>query len=137
MEMAKEKWGVDGYGTMKGLIRLRSGKENSGENNGGGVLEVEKRLNNDLSRFEMIYPSSGDEHSLENRVDEQDLQITHLEEQNLSFKERIFLMERELSDLRQRVVCLETEGNGAGDRESENFNGIDVCSEKSVGNGDH
>lgn len=140
VEMAKEKWGVDGYGTMKGLIRLRSGKENSGEtceNNGGEVLEVEKRLNNDLSRFEMIHPSSGDEHSLENRVDEQDLQIAHLEEQNLSFKERIFLMERELSDLRQRVVCLETEGNGAGDRESENFNGIDVCSEKSVSNGEH
>lgn len=137
VEMAKEKWGVDGYGTMKGLIRLRSGKENSGENNGGEVLEVEKRLNSDLSRFEMIYPSSGDEHSLENRVDEQDLQIAHLEEQNLSFKERIFLMERELSDLRQRVVCLETEGNGAGDRESENFNGIDVCSEKSVSNSEH
>lgn len=127
VEMAKEKWGVDGYGTMKGLIRLRSGKEN----NGSEVL-----LNNDLSRFEMIYPSSGDEHSLENRVDEQDLQITHLEEQNQLFKERIFLMERELGDLRRRVVCLETEGNDAGDRESENFNGRDVSSEKSVGNGD-
>lgn len=128
-EVAKEKWGVDGYGTMKGLIRLRSGKENSG----GEVLEVE---NNDLSsRFEMIFPSSGDEHSLENRVDEQDLQITHLEEQNLLFKERIFLMERELDDLRRRVACLETEGIGAGDRESENFNGRDVCSEKSIGNG--
>jgi len=123
--MAKEKWGVDGYGTMKGLIRLRSGK-----------VEVEKRLNNDLSsRFEMIFPSSGDEHSLENRVDEQDLQITHLEEQNLLFKERIFLMERELDDLRRRVACLETEGIGAGDRESENYNGRDVCSEKSIGNG--
>lgn len=137
VEMAKEKWGVDGYGTMKGLIRLRSGKENSDETceiNGGEVLEVEKRLNNDLSRFEMIYPSSGDEHSLENRVDEQDLQIAHLEEQNLSFKERIFLMERELGDLRRRVVCLETEGIGAGDRESENFN--DACSEKSCGNGE-
>ncbi|XP_004488452.1 uncharacterized protein [Cicer arietinum] len=137
VEMAKEKWGVDGYGSMKGLIRLRSSeKENSdetGENNIGEHLDVEKRLNHDLGRFEMIYPSSGVENSLENRVDEQGLQIAHLEEQNLTIKERIFLMERELSDLRTRVTCLET----VGDRQSENFNGGEVCSEKSVHNGDY
>ena len=142
LETAKEKWGVDEYDTMKGLIRLRKENENfdqAGENNDCcEVFEVEKRLNNDLSRFEMIYPTScGDEHNLENRVDEHGLQIKHLEEQNLTFKEIIFLMERELGDLRRRVVCLETEGIGAGDHESENFNDQDVCLEKSIENGDH
>jgi len=135
VEMAKEMWGVDGDGTMKGLIRLRSGKENSCDNNGGEVCEFEKRLNNDLSRFEMIYPSFGEEHSLENRVDEQDLQIAHLKEHNLSLKERIFIMERELGDLRRCVVCLETEGIGVVDRDSENFNDGEFCSKKSIENG--
>jgi len=46
-------------------------------------------------------------------------------------------MERELGDLRQCVVCLETKGIGAGDNESENFNDQDVCLEKSIKNGDH
>ncbi|CAK8532188.1 unnamed protein product [Lathyrus sativus] len=126
VDMAKEKWGVDGYGTMKGLIRVRSEKESSedSENNDGEHLEVEKRLNSDLSRFEMIYPS---ESSLENRVDEQELHITRLEEQNLTLKERIIFIEDELDGLRRRVVWLEREGIRLQD-----FNG-DVCSEKSVG----
>ncbi|XP_058761439.1 uncharacterized protein LOC131634833 [Vicia villosa] len=110
VEIAKETWGVDGYGTMKGLIRVRSGKENSDktENDGSDCehLEVEKRLNSDLSRFEMIYPS---ENSLENRIDKQELRITRLEEQNLTLKERIFVIEDELSELRRRVLCLERE----------------------------
>ncbi|CAK8532187.1 unnamed protein product [Lathyrus sativus] len=127
VEMAKEKWGVDGYGTMKGLIRVRSEKEDTDEreNIGGELLEIEKRLSSDLSRFEMIYRN---ENSLENRVDEQELHITRLEEHNLTLKERIFLLEDELGELRRRVLCLETEGIRLQD-----FNGGDVCSEKSVG----
>ncbi|KAG6783447.1 hypothetical protein POTOM_012895 [Populus tomentosa] len=82
-DMAKEEWGVDGYGSMKGLIR-----------------------------FEMIYPSGGGgEYSynnvLENRVDDQDTHIAQLEEENLTLKERLFLMERELGDLRRRLQFLE------------------------------
>ncbi|KAB5565178.1 hypothetical protein DKX38_005232 [Salix brachista] len=82
-DMAKEEWGVDGYGSMKGLIR-----------------------------FEMIYPSGGGgEYSynnvLENRVDDQDTHIAQLEEENLTLKERLFLMERELGDLRRRLEFLE------------------------------
>ncbi|KAJ1398862.1 hypothetical protein SESBI_30766 [Sesbania bispinosa] len=142
VEMAKEEWGVDGYGSMKGLIRLRSEKENSDEDSdeicdgGSERVKVEKRLDHDLSRFEMIYPNSVDEQSLENRVDEQDTHIAHLEEENLTLKERIFLMERELGELRRRVSCLETDGIGG--REPETFHDDlagDVCSEKSVGNG--
>uniref|UniRef100_A0A5B7A167 PRLI-interacting factor A n=1 Tax=Davidia involucrata TaxID=16924 RepID=A0A5B7A167_DAVIN len=158
VDMAKEEWGVDGYGSMKGLIRLRSpGHEAEEEEEGGGGssdsdveehVEVERRLDHDLSRFEMIYPNSGDEHTtnvLENRVDDQDTHITQLEEENLTLKERLFLMERELEDLRRRVQCLETDGgigrvrdnnDEASENASEYEGGGDVCSEKSVGDGE-
>ncbi|KAF8113459.1 hypothetical protein N665_0050s0107 [Sinapis alba] len=122
-DMAKEEWGVDGYGSMKGLIRLRSdGHElepydDDEEDEGGSSesdveehVEVERRLDHDLSRFEMIYPSyGGSEYNnvLENRVDDQDSHIAQLEEENLTLKERLFLMERELGDLRRRLQYLE------------------------------
>ncbi|KAJ4978272.1 hypothetical protein NE237_009052 [Protea cynaroides] len=156
-DMAKEEWGVDGYGSMKGLIRLRSPghevRDDEEEEDGGGSsesdveehVEVERRLDHDLSRFEMIYPNCADEHSnlLENRVDDQDTHIAQLEEENLTLKERLFLMERELMDLRRRLQCLETgnrsqeENNEeASENVSENEGGGDICSEKSVGDGD-
>ncbi|KAE8731634.1 Detected protein of unknown function [Hibiscus syriacus] len=115
-----EEWGVDGYGSMKGLIRLRSpetGHDDDEDEDGGNGgdssdsdveehVEVERRLDHDLSRFEMIYPSYGGDYNnvLENRVDDQDTHIAQLEEENLTLKERMFLMERELGDLRRRVV---------------------------------
>ncbi|OIW12798.1 hypothetical protein TanjilG_24731 [Lupinus angustifolius] len=119
-DMVKEEWGVDGYGSMKGLIRLRSpGHEEEEEEDGGGGgssesdveehVEVERRLDHDLSRFEMIYPNYGGDYNngLENRVDDQDSHIAQLEEENLTLKERLFLMERELGDLRRRLLFLE------------------------------
>ncbi|KAK4379624.1 hypothetical protein RND71_001486 [Anisodus tanguticus] len=59
-DVAKEEWGVDGYG----LIRVRSPDNEPDE----GVIvswdndveEVEKRLSHDLSRFEMIYDPRND-----------------------------------------------------------------------------
>ncbi|KAA8549608.1 hypothetical protein F0562_001374 [Nyssa sinensis] len=122
VDMAKEEWGVDGYGSMKGLIRLRSpgneadAHEDDEEEEGGSSesdleehVEVERRLDHDLSRFEMIYPNSGVEYNnvLENRVDDQDTHIAQLEEENLILKERLFLMDRELGDLRRRLQYLE------------------------------
>lgn len=130
VDMAKEEWGVDGYGSMKGLIRLRSpgheaeGQEEEDEDEGESSesdveehVEVERRLDHDLSRFEMIYPNAGGEYNnvLENRVDDQDTHIAHLEEENLTLKERLFLMERELGDLRRRLLCLERQNQGAVD----------------------
>lgn len=129
VDMAKEEWGLDGYGSMKGLIRLRSSKNyedededeadeeddevgGSGDSDVEGHLEVEKRLDHDLSRFEMICPTSGGEEQntlLESRVDNQDSHIAQLEEENLVLKKRVYFMERELEDLRRRVQCLETE----------------------------
>ncbi|CAN1814899.1 hypothetical protein LINPERHAP1_LOCUS27262 [Linum perenne] len=133
-DVAKEEWGVDGYGSMKGLIRLRSpGHEMEGgndededdESSGSSEsdveehVEVERRLDHDLSRFEMIYPSNaGGEYSfnnvLESRVDDQDTHIAHLEEENLTLKERLFLMETELDDLRRRLLLLERHHHGRG-----------------------
>ncbi|KAK9068672.1 hypothetical protein SSX86_012787 [Deinandra increscens subsp. villosa] len=129
VDMAKEEWGVDGYGSMKGLIRLRSPgneadvAEDDEEEEGGSSesdveehVEVERRLDHDLSRFEMIYPNySGADHSsylLENRVDDQDTHIAQLEEENLILKERLFLMEREFDDLRMRLQRLERQSRG-------------------------
>ncbi|KAF2314494.1 hypothetical protein GH714_027039 [Hevea brasiliensis] len=132
-DMAKEEWGVDGYGSMKGLIRLRSpgnevevhDEEEEEEGNGSSEsdveehVEVERRLDHDLSRFEMIYPTyGGGDYSynnvLENRVDDQDTHIAQLEEENLTLKERLFLMERELGDLRRRLQFLERhQGQGS------------------------
>ncbi|KAF3648918.1 putative WD repeat-containing protein 24 -like protein isoform X2 [Capsicum annuum] len=128
VDMAKEEWGVDGYGSMNGLIRLRSpgheaeGHEDEEEEEEGSSesdveehVEVERRLDHDLSRFEMIYPNySGMEYNnvLGNRVDDQDTHIAQLEEENLILKDRLFLMERELGDLRRRLQSLERQGHG-------------------------
>ncbi|XP_008804751.1 uncharacterized protein LOC103717940 [Phoenix dactylifera] len=184
VDMAKEEWGVDGYGSMKGLIRLRSPScheirpagagddeedmdDGSSESDVEEHLEVERRLDHDLSRFEMVYP--GEEHagpaaySLENRVDDQDTHIAQLEEENLTLKERLFLMEREMADMRRRLQLLEAwcrvreennnnNNNGSNDNNidgsnknenvaseeaasasEENERGGDVCSEKSAG----
>jgi hypothetical protein len=122
VDTAKEEWGVDGYGSMKGLIRLRSPgndldvNDDEEEDDGGSSesdveehMEVERRLDHDLSRFEMIYPNYGAEYNnvLENRVDDQDTHIAQVEEENLILKERLFLMEREMADLRRRLISLE------------------------------
>ncbi|KAL0286905.1 UNVERIFIED_CONTAM: hypothetical protein Scaly_2553600 [Sesamum calycinum] len=108
--MAKEEWGVDGYGSMKGLIRWtwrahEDEEEDEGSSSESDVeehVEVERRLDHDLSRFEMIYdPNNANaggvefHNVLENRVDDQDTHIAQLEEENLILKERLFLMERE------------------------------------------
>lgn len=145
-DMAKEEWGVDGYGSMKGLIRLRSSPGNEGdgheeeeeeeEEGGGGSsesdveehVEVERRLDHDLSRFEMVCPNYGVDYNnvLESRVEDQDTHMGQLEEENLILKERVFLMERELGDLRRRLVCLERQNQvgeineGVVDNASEN-----------------
>ncbi|XP_042038750.1 uncharacterized protein LOC121784632 [Salvia splendens] len=141
--MAKEEWGVDGYGSMKGLIRLRSlghedEEEDEGESSESDVeehVEVERRLDQDLSRFEMIYdPNSGSaggieyHNVLENRVDDQDTHIAQLEEENLNLKERLFLMEGELGDLRRRLMLLERRGGRVDEEVVENESGNEGAS---------
>ncbi|KAK4380702.1 hypothetical protein RND71_002564 [Anisodus tanguticus] len=149
VDMAKEEWGVDGYGSMKGLIRLRSighemeVHEEEEEEEGGGSsesdveehMEVERRLDHDLSRFEMIYPnSSGVEFKnvLENRVDDQDSHIAQLEEENLILKERLFLMEREFGDLKRRLQSLERQGCGYEEITEEDEQNVDEPPKKEI-----
>ncbi|OWM73431.1 hypothetical protein CDL15_Pgr026530 [Punica granatum] len=140
VDMAKEEWGVDGYGSMKGLIRLRNevdNRENDDEevddyenedDNGSSESDVEEeknnvlsRLDHEMSRFEMVYPSYGVgyNNNLENRVDDQDTHIAQLEEENLTLKERLFLMERELGDLRRRLLLLERQNRQGEDANEE------------------
>ncbi|CAA3013945.1 uncharacterized protein LOC111371387 isoform X2 [Olea europaea var. sylvestris] len=156
VDMAKEEWGVNGYGSMKGLIRLRSpgheldGHEDEEEDDGGSSesdveehVEMERRLDHDLSRFEMIYNPNGinvggmEYHNvLENRVDDQDTHIAQLEEENLILKERLFLMEREFAELRRRLQGLERR-RGLGEREDINEELVENDSEnESVSHGE-
>lgn len=94
VDAAKEEWGVDGYGTMKGLIRIRSCGNNE--------------------HFEMICPKYDHYKScvLENRVDDQGSHIAQLEEQNLIMKERLLLMEKDFSDMRMKLQGLEMQSQG-------------------------
>lgn len=142
-DVAKEEWGVDGYGSMNGLIRVRSPEnEPEEEDEGEGVIvswdndveEVEKRLSHDLSRFEMIYdPRNGgsgrDGYAFGYRVDDVEEHIERLEEENMELKEKMYVMERELEELRKRVRYLEGEDDNGDGNASDNEAG----SEKSVG----
>ncbi|KAL6912377.1 hypothetical protein ACP4OV_001182 [Aristida adscensionis] len=122
-DMAQAQWGVDGYGSMKGLIRLRtsphpanpaSDDDDDANSSGSDVeehVEVERRLDHDLSRFEMVYPGRGEDAGgyLFEEDDEydQDAHVARLEEENLTLKERLFLMEQEVGDMRRRLEALE------------------------------
>ncbi|XP_009383120.2 uncharacterized protein LOC103970931 [Musa acuminata AAA Group] len=144
-DMVKEEWGVDGYGSMKGLIRLRSpnraGSGSGDENEEGSSetdveehLEVERRLDQDVSRFEMVFPEEEEQGMktaadlLESRVEDQDAHIAQLEEENLTLKERLFLIESEMEDFRRRLQLLETRC-----REREEDNGVDNNKDDSNG----
>jgi hypothetical protein len=139
--MAQAQWGVDGYGSMKGLIRLRSSPQpanpnaaasdddDEGNSSGSDVeehVEVERRLDHDLSRFEMVYPGRGEDaggYVLEDEDEyDQDAHVARLEEENLTLKERLFLMEQEVGDMRRRLEALEARfslGGGVGGGENE------------------
>uniref|UniRef100_A0ACD5XR28 Uncharacterized protein n=1 Tax=Avena sativa TaxID=4498 RepID=A0ACD5XR28_AVESA len=121
--VAQQQWGVDGYGSMKGLIRLRpanpppGAEEDEDENSSGGSdveehVEVERRLDHDLSRFEMVYPQPGGEYVFEeddeyDRSQDVDVHVARLEEENLTLRERLFLMEQEVGDMRRRLEAIE------------------------------
>eukprot|EP00252_Welwitschia_mirabilis_P011147 TRINITY_DN2505_c0_g1_i1.p1 TRINITY_DN2505_c0_g1~~TRINITY_DN2505_c0_g1_i1.p1 ORF type:complete len:370 (-),score=37.68 TRINITY_DN2505_c0_g1_i1:1098-2207(-) len=154
-DMAKEEWGVDGYGSMNGFIRLKdkdrdAEAEDDSASSGGSdsdVEEVERRLDHDLSRFEMIYPSSNVDPSSAWGSFDQEAQLARLEEENLTLKERLFLMQREMDDLRRRLEFLECRNPNHSpnpnvfpklERDFTNSNSNDsenddaACSEKSI-----
>jgi hypothetical protein len=102
---------------MKGLIRLRpqppagaweldgDGGSGSGESDVEEHVEVERRLDHDLSRFEMVQlpaapPPAADDDEVEARA-------ARLEEENLTLRARLFLMERDMADIRRRLLAVE------------------------------
>jgi len=120
--------GVDGYGSMAGLIHLRSFDDDdekpstSGAGNECSSLmsdvearqslkEVDKRQleqQDVVSRFEMTYPaangvSNKTSQLMEVRLAEQESHIAYLEDENLTLKERLFLVQQEVNELRQRL----------------------------------
>jgi hypothetical protein len=114
VEMAKEAWGVDGYGSMKGLIRLRADAGDAGgDDSGSGEseveehVEVERRLDHDLSRFEMVHLPAAAAASAALGEEDDEARAARLEEENLTLRERLFLMERDMADLRRRLVAVE------------------------------
>ncbi|KQJ91392.1 uncharacterized protein LOC100829839 [Brachypodium distachyon] len=120
VEMAKEAWGVDGYGSMKGLIRLRSqaaadaGAEGEGVDSGSGEsdveehVEVERRLDHDLSRFEMVQlPAAATSDDEDDEDADEEARAARLEEENLTLRARLFLMERDMADIRRRLLAVE------------------------------
>ncbi|TKW42454.1 hypothetical protein SEVIR_1G386200v4 [Setaria viridis] len=138
-DMAQAQWGVDGYGSMKGLIRLRSSPQpanpnataasdddEEGNSSGSDVeehVEVERRLDHDLSRFEMVYPGRGEDaggYVFEDDDEyDQDAHVARLEEENLTLKERLFLMEQEVGDMRRRLEALEARFSQCNEHDAE------------------
>ncbi|KAI5076648.1 hypothetical protein GOP47_0008713 [Adiantum capillus-veneris] len=145
-----EEWGVDGYGSMNGLIRMKATNIEKGaliaadeeedeveeevgdEKNDGhyaqSLQQLEQRLDQGLNRFEMVYPCRLDAQQappLQDLLIDQEYHIAQLEEENLTLRERLDLIERELGDLRSRIHVLE----GGSDHHDSG----EVVSEKSVG----
>lgn len=145
-EEAKE-WGVNGYGSMNGLIRMKAtnmgggageegddeAEEEEGEEENEGhyaqsLQQLEQRLDQGLNRFEMVYPCNTDPRQappLQVLLVDQEHHIAQLEEENLTLRERLSFIERELGDLRSRIHALE---GGSDHHESG-----EVVSEKSIG----
>ncbi|KAJ7547715.1 hypothetical protein O6H91_08G100600 [Diphasiastrum complanatum] len=138
VDEVNKEWGVDGYGSMNGLIRLRqqgeytrddSESDSDMDQDPQSVQQLEQRLDQDVSRFEMIYPSNSVPHApsklIETVMDDQEHHIAHLEEENLTLKERLYVMEQELEELRRRIQL--KENGGLSEEQAE------VCSDQSVG----
>lgn len=122
------EWGVNDYGSMNGLIRLRSldfglleygdhiDSESEVEQGAESVQQLEQRLDHDVSRFVMTYPTGRaqdmGQNLLETRMDDQDSHIAHLEEENLDLKERLYSMQQEVEELRRRMRALEGASSG-------------------------
>ncbi|KAJ7552156.1 hypothetical protein O6H91_06G044300 [Diphasiastrum complanatum] len=147
VDEVNKEWGVDGYGSMNGLIRLRyqgecekddvesdcdsdSDSDMDHDLPAQSVQQLEQRLDQGLSRFEMIYPSDCAHKPgpviVDTYLKDQESHIANLEEENISLKERLYIMEQEMEDLRRQLQHKE---NRASETEQD-----DNCSEQSVAN---
>ncbi|TVU42764.1 hypothetical protein EJB05_09185, partial [Eragrostis curvula] len=102
--------GVTAWG---GLILLRSQSADardavagedysgSGESDPEEHVEVESRLDHDLSRFEMVQlPAAA-------AFNDDEARAARLEEENLTLRDRLFLVKRDMTDLRCRLLAIE------------------------------
>ncbi|KAL3682854.1 hypothetical protein R1sor_000876 [Riccia sorocarpa] len=135
MDEVKKEWGVDGYGSMNGLIRVRSTNEAQmddncrsdidEENDTQSTHEFEPRIDSGLSRFEIVYPlpsAHRDGSELMVRVEELESQVAILENENASLKESLYIILQELKETRRRFQ----QPHEAGQHDQDN------CSEVSV-----
>jgi hypothetical protein len=90
-----------GYGSMTGLIRLRSYEDDDNRSccsNNSDAEERELSLEQRLDRFEMTHPVLR-----ELQTARQDCYLKCLEDENVVLKDRIFQMQQEISELRRRL----------------------------------
>ncbi|KAL3687964.1 hypothetical protein R1sor_014273 [Riccia sorocarpa] len=144
MDEVKKEWGVDGYGSMKGLIRVRSTDEAQmddncrsdidEENNTQSTHESEPRIDSGLSRFEIVYPlpsAQRDGSELMVRVEELESQVAVLEDENASLKESLYIIMQEVEETRRRLQPHEAghddEDNGSEVSEETNLSGRGPC----------
>lgn len=126
------EWGVNGYGSMNGLIRAKTvvkddSESDSRSSHAQSVEQLEERLDQDLNRFEMVYPSGDIQASpVESLLFDHEYHIAQLKSENNTLKERIKSIEDEVDGLKTRVQMLEG-GSDAFERGK-------TYSETSIGN---
>ncbi|KAK4740793.1 hypothetical protein SAY87_024381 [Trapa incisa] len=153
-DMAKE-WSVDGYGSMKGLIRLRAefqnrynGDDNEEDSNGSSDSGLEEednnplsRLDHETSRFELVCPIYWFDYSnlSENIVHDQHSHTVHLEEENLTLRERQSHISDDASDAvveNESGYNSEESSDARGATEDDHFSGDeyarDDCAESEL-----
>uniref|UniRef100_A0A7N0TI73 Uncharacterized protein n=1 Tax=Kalanchoe fedtschenkoi TaxID=63787 RepID=A0A7N0TI73_KALFE len=105
-DLVEREWGVDLYGSMKGLIRIRSPP-----NEDGPEVCDSGSSHTDFSKFEIIWPnrdsSPGSDNSMESGVEDTVNNVSPLENENLILKEKLSVMDRDMDDLKQRIQLLE------------------------------
>ncbi|GBG75342.1 hypothetical protein CBR_g19975 [Chara braunii] len=74
----------------------------------------EQRMDHDLRRFEMTFAGEAagkdlEERMLRTRMEEQEGRIADLEEENMTLKEKLYLIEQEMQELRKRCTVVVSE----------------------------
>eukprot|EP00244_Chara_vulgaris_P003431 TRINITY_DN16261_c0_g1_i7.p1 TRINITY_DN16261_c0_g1~~TRINITY_DN16261_c0_g1_i7.p1 ORF type:complete len:368 (-),score=59.86 TRINITY_DN16261_c0_g1_i7:1111-2160(-) len=74
----------------------------------------EQRMDHDLRRFEMTFAGEAagkdiEERMLRTRMEEQEGRIADLEEENMTLKEKLYLIEQEMQELRKRCTVVAAE----------------------------
>lgn len=101
-----EEWGLDVYGTMSGLIRLRSDSDDDGA---ASSCCSEENFERRLSKYEIILPKSVsgagvDMKTIKSRGEERS---RLLENENVMMKQSLCVMDKYMDDLKRRMDAME------------------------------